>query len=243
MLPSLAHLNRKKTTPHTAVNATTPIPGGSLIALAFDGSCNPNPGPMGVGYTLTLKHEDEGEARVIARVGAQIGQGTNNEAEYHALLAGLRHALKLGFLRIVVQSDSKLVVEQVTGRWKAKKGRLRQLRDEAVKLMALFSEARIEHVYRENNADADALSRTNHFEAPSLPSPISENPSRYPKALHAWQAALIRVHYLRGTSRTPGFYARIFGTSESSIATVCEGRTYTDATFDGYADFQAAISA
>jgi ribonuclease HI len=100
---------------------------------------------MGIGYTLEL-----GESRVLVRVGAPIGQGTNNEAEYHALLAGMRHALKLGMWNLRVLSDSLLVVNQVGGQWKVR-GKLAKLHREVVNLRGLFQSFTIAHVYREAN--------------------------------------------------------------------------------------------
>lgn len=182
---------------------------------------------MGIGYTLEL-----GESRILVRVGAPIGQGTNNEAEYQALIAGLRHALKLGMWNLRVVSDSLLVVNQVGGQWKTR-GKLKRLRDEAVNLTRLFSSLTIEHTYREGNAGADALSHEIVFEEPVLPSPQESTTSRRSKSLLEWQAAAVRVWWL---THHPGAYTlgRIFGVAPTLIEAIGHGKSYRSADFSSY---------
>lgn len=191
---------------------------------------------MGVGYQIALPGEEQEKPRVIVRVGAQIGQGTNNEAEWHALISLMRHALRLGFWELSVQSDSLLVTRQYQGVWKAR-GRLARLRDEAQNLGRLFNAFRIRHVYREANAEADALSHTLTFDEPSLPLPLKHtNTSRRPKYLTEWQAASIRIWSLRHHPGA-GTLSRVFGIATPAIEAIAAGTSYRTADFSGYAEW------
>jgi ribonuclease HI len=126
------------------------LPQTPTYLLQFDGSCRPNPGPMGVGYTLA-EYLAEFTAPPIVRVGAQVGTGTNNVAEYTALLYGLRHALRLGMWRLVVRSDSSLLVNQLRGRYKVHDRTLARLHREALMLLDCFhTYPVIGHVPRED---------------------------------------------------------------------------------------------
>lgn len=183
---------------------------------------------MGVGYVLA----DPESARVLVRVGSPIGHGTNNEAEYQALLAGMRHALKLGFWNLEVKADSLLVVNQVSGRWRSTNKTLARLAREVENLRRLFTSFTIEHVRREGNSEADALSRQIVFEEPELP-PLPLAPNRKPKALHDWQAAAIRYwtyHFSPGN----GTLGRIFGLTGAQVDQIADHTAYRSATFDTF---------
>ncbi|VFQ67125.1 unnamed protein product [Cuscuta campestris] len=84
---------------------------------------------------------------------------SNNEAEYEALLCGLRLAASLKAERIQVRCDSKLIVGHVTGEFEAKDERMKKYRDTALELLKAFGAYRIEQVPREENAEADILSK------------------------------------------------------------------------------------
>lgn len=86
-----------------------------------------------------------------------LGKATNNEAEYEALIEGLKAVSEWKPDRLEIFLDSKLVVEQVNGRWKVKEARLQSLLTKAKELLAGFSEVEIKHVERERNKGADAL--------------------------------------------------------------------------------------
>lgn len=225
--------------PEPTVNATTPIPDGVLITSSFDGACYPNPGPMGVGYIMKLNEKNGEEPRVVVRVGGQVGKGTNNEAEYHALLALMRHALRLGFWNLTVTSDSLLVVKQMEGEWKAK-GKLARLRDEAQNLRRLFNTFALVYLPREYNAEADALSHEMVFEEPELP-PIPKTTGRIQKALHEWQAAAIRIWWHRHHPGA-GTLSRIFGLATTAIEQIAKGESYRTADFSGYDEWIDRVS-
>ena len=119
--------------------------------IHFDGGARPsNPGPAAIGYTIeTGDWSDEGSDH--------IGEATNNEAEYHALIRGLENALGKGCVTVEVRGDSQLIVNQVTGDWRTKKEHLCPLRDRGQELADRFEKFEIEHISREENWEADAL--------------------------------------------------------------------------------------
>lgn len=86
-----------------------------------------------------------------------LGRATNNEAEYLALIEGLKAVAEWKPDRLRVFLDSKLVAEQVQGRYKVKKPELQPLHKLATELLAGFDDVVVSHVEREKNRGADAL--------------------------------------------------------------------------------------
>jgi ribonuclease HI len=86
-----------------------------------------------------------------------LGEATNNEAEYHALIEGLKAVRDWKPDRIEAYLDSKLVVEQMNDRWRIKAPELQPLHRQAKELLREFPEWKIEHVEREKNRGADHL--------------------------------------------------------------------------------------
>ena len=97
------------------------------------------------------------DGKVVAEVAEGIGVATNNVAEYWAAIRGLERARELGATRVLLRSDSRLLIEQLAGRWKVKNATLQVLHHEARSLIKRFEEVRFEHVRRERNVQADAL--------------------------------------------------------------------------------------
>jgi ribonuclease HI len=97
------------------------------------------------------------DGNVIDRANAYIGEATNNEAEYRALLLGLDRALSLGARVVEIVNDSELIAHQVTGRYKVKKETLRMLHQQALAALGAFERWSIRPVPRESNAEADTL--------------------------------------------------------------------------------------
>lgn len=128
--------------------------------LHVDGASFGNPGPSGIGYVLRI--EDE----VVER-SEDAGYGTNNQAEYRALIAGLVEAHARGVRVLTVRSDSQLLVRQMSGEYKVKDAKLRLLKAEAGGLVSRFERVRFEHVPREDNARADDLAKQGAEEARS----------------------------------------------------------------------------
>ena len=87
------------------------------LVVEADGGSRGNPGPAGYGALV----RDAETGRVLAERAASVGRATNNVAEYCGLVAGLQAALDLdASAQVEVRMDSKLVVEQMSGRWKVK---------------------------------------------------------------------------------------------------------------------------
>ena len=99
--------------------------------------------------------DEDGE--VVAEIAEGIGVATNNVAEYTAAIRGLDRARELGATHVLLRSDSRLLIEQLAGRWRVKHPALQRLHHEARSLIKEFEEVRFEHVRRERNVEADAL--------------------------------------------------------------------------------------
>jgi ribonuclease HI len=124
------------------------------VTVYFDGGSRGNPGPAAIGAVVL---DDATPPRRLAAVSERIGETTNNVAEYRALIAGLEAAAAHPAREVRVRGDSKLVIEQVAGRWKVKQEHLRPLRNQACDLLASWEIVDLAHVRREFNSDADAL--------------------------------------------------------------------------------------
>lgn len=141
-------------------NAFKVLKGSSTTAytecflLQFDGGSNPNPGPSSAGAVLF----GPTQRNIIYEQGLFIPHATNNEAEYKALVIGLEAAKNLGITDLLIEGDSKLVIEQITGAYKVKSESLRPLYTSAQKLLVQnFKFIGIRHIYRENNTYADEI--------------------------------------------------------------------------------------
>lgn len=127
-------------------------PDGPVVAatLRFDGASRGNPGPAAYGYVLSVDGEEHRDAD-------GIGRATNNEAEYRALLAGLRAAVDRDVSTLRVYGDSELVVKQLRGEYRVNAENLRPLYEEVTSLLSRVDDWSVEHVDREQNATADDL--------------------------------------------------------------------------------------
>ena len=126
---------------------------GLRVTVEADGGSRGNPGPAG--YGAVVKEAASGE--VLLERAESLGITTNNVAEYSGLIAGLQAAAELGAAHVDVRMDSKLVVEQMSGRWQIKNPGLRPLAAEAAKLVRRFDTVTFDWIPRERNSDADAL--------------------------------------------------------------------------------------
>ncbi|MEY3326847.1 MAG: hypothetical protein RL044_800 [Actinomycetota bacterium] len=121
-----------------------------MIFLYADGASRGNPGLAAYGVHI----EDQGGA-TIADFGEALGVATNNQAEYAAVVAGLRYLSTTSYREITIRMDSKLVIEQLAGRWKINNPQLRELADQAKELLRDL-EFWLEWIPREQNYKADA---------------------------------------------------------------------------------------
>lgn len=132
-----------------------PLPQRKSVAAYqanIDGGSRGNPGPAAYGVVL---RDPKGE--IVARLQKYIGRNTNNVAEYFGLIAALDYAQTHGIRALRVESDSELLVKQMRGEYKVKSGDLRPLHERAKKMSEGFESFRIDHVYRDENREADAL--------------------------------------------------------------------------------------
>lgn len=122
------------------------------LVLYVDGASRGNPGPAGIGVVIR-----DPSGRTVAEISEFIGRGTNNVAEYRALIRGLEEAAAFGARTVTVRSDSELLVRQLTGEYKVKSPDLSPLHLEAHRLLKAFGRVRVERIPRGENAAADAL--------------------------------------------------------------------------------------
>ena len=121
--------------------------------ILCDGASRGNPGDSGIGVVISLR---DGTGREY-KISEYIGVGTNNVAEYSALIRGLEEARSLGIRRVNVFLDSELVVRQINGVYKVRNHNLKVLWSRARKILMDFDSYVIKHVERGKNSIADAL--------------------------------------------------------------------------------------
>jgi ribonuclease HI len=124
----------------------------SLPTAHIDGGARGNPGPAAYGVVVR-----DADGKVLAELGKYLGAQTNNYAEYSGLLAALEYAQQHGFTAMKVFSDSELLVKQIKGQYKVSSPILRPLFDQAKKMIGRLQHFSIQHVFREQNRDADRL--------------------------------------------------------------------------------------
>lgn len=120
--------------------------------LRTDGAARGNPGPAGIGVVL-----EDPSGKPIEKLARGIGRATNNVAEYTALVEGLELALSRGVERLIVVSDSTLLVEQMRGVFKVRSPGLKPLHSRARALAGRLAQISFKAVPRERNAAADRL--------------------------------------------------------------------------------------
>lgn len=125
---------------------------GDVYLLQFDGLAIPNPG-IATGGAVLFKDD-----KIIFEAGEYIKFGTNNIAEYTGLFIGLKNAKELKVKNILIEGDSMLVIQQVSGSWKVNNESLKIIYKEIQKMIKEdFNFVGIRHVYRKDNQHADNL--------------------------------------------------------------------------------------
>ena len=122
------------------------------ITIYSDGGARGNPGPAGIGAVLKNK-----DGEVLAEISEYIGETTNNQAEYKAILAALEKAVKLGATELECFLDSELVVKQLNGEYRVKNKDLAPLFVKIYNLTHSFKKVKFKHIRRELNKEADKL--------------------------------------------------------------------------------------
>jgi ribonuclease HI len=116
------------------------------VIIFTDGGADPNPGPAAIGAIIRSER-----GRVVSRISQSIGQATNNQAEYQAVIAALEAALKLGATQVEVRSDSELMVRQVNGQYRVKAAAIRPMYIKVKQLQTQFEKCVFLHIPREEN--------------------------------------------------------------------------------------------
>jgi len=127
-------------------------PAGGMVIIHTDGASRGNPGLAGLGALL----EDE-DGQVLGAVSKFLGETTNNQAEYMAVIEGLKAAIEMGAKSVELRADSELVVKQINGQYKVKKPELKPRHAEVMGLLEKFGSYVVKYIPREKNAAADAL--------------------------------------------------------------------------------------
>jgi len=123
------------------------------VVVEADGGSRGNPGPAGYGAVVL----DAGSGELLAERSGFLGITTNNVAEYQGLIAGLTAAAELGARTVTVRMDSKLVIEQMSGRWRVKHPSMRPLAARAAELARGFDSISFGWIPRLQNSAADRL--------------------------------------------------------------------------------------
>jgi ribonuclease HI len=129
-----------------------PVSDVTHVIINCDGAARGNPGPAGAGAVVVAE-----DGTVLAEVAEGLGETTNNVAEYTAAIRGLEEAERLGADTVVLRSDSLLLVNQLTGRYRVKTAHLQPLHHRVRELAGRFRRVTFEHVPRERNVEADRL--------------------------------------------------------------------------------------
>lgn len=124
----------------------------SEIQVFTDGGARGNPGPAAIAVVVF-----DDQNRKIEETGKFIGNATNNIAEYLAILESLRLIKKFNFFRVVFNTDSSLVYNQLSGNWKVKKESLKQIVKEIKDELMDIPNFYINLIPREKNKDADRI--------------------------------------------------------------------------------------
>lgn len=152
------------------------------VVVEADGGSRGNPGPAGYGAVVWSADRSS----LLAEAKESIGVATNNVAEYRGLVAGLTEAARLGAAEVGVFMDSKLVVEQMAGRWKVKNPDLITLHRQARELASKFDHVRYTWIPREKNSHADRLANEAMDAAAGIdspaPKPVATAPAPAPTA-------------------------------------------------------------
>lgn len=122
------------------------------LIIYTDGGARGNPGPAAIGFVIYNE-----SSKILKKAGMCIGETTNNQAEYKALIKALEEARSLKAESIVCFLDSELVVRQLQGKYKVREEGLKPLATEVLRLVKNFSSVEFKHVPREKNKLADEL--------------------------------------------------------------------------------------
>ena len=124
------------------------------LKIYADGASWGNPGPAAIGAIIK-----DDQQKVLAEVSRYIGNGTNNQAEYQAVIVALKEATRFKADMATLYLDSELVAKQLTGSYRVRNLFLFPLYKEAVELCKKFTGLSIVHIGHESNNEAHALAK------------------------------------------------------------------------------------
>ena len=124
------------------------------LNISADGASSGNPGPAAIGAVIK-----NGRGETLTRISRSIGQATNNQAEYRALIAALEAAVELDAEEVDIKLDSELLVRQVYGSYRVKAEGLKPLRQRVRELLGKFERFSISHIPDRYNREAHRLAQ------------------------------------------------------------------------------------
>jgi len=122
------------------------------LIIYTDGGSRGNPGPAGAGIVIF-----DSKKKKVKELCKYLGETTNNNAEYNALICGLEEARSLGAEEVVVKIDSELVAKQLNGEYRVKNADIKPLFEKALAALKYFKSFKVEHIDRSKNKEADKL--------------------------------------------------------------------------------------
>ncbi len=124
------------------------------LEIYADGASSGNPGPAAIG--VIIKNE---KSQKLTEISQYLGLTTNNQAEYQAVIAALKAAIKFKAVQVTLYLDSELIVRQFAGEYRVKNPSLRKLYLEAQRLGRSFKNLTINHITHQQNKDAHGLAK------------------------------------------------------------------------------------
>ncbi|MEV4624092.1 bifunctional RNase H/acid phosphatase [Asanoa sp. NPDC049573] len=192
------------------------------VVIEADGGARGNPGPAGYGAVVRTP-----AGEVLVERSEAIGITTNNVAEYRGLIAGLQAAVDLGAAEADIRMDSKLVVEQMSGRWQIKNAGLRPLAAEAAALVNRLDRVSFTWVPRDRNTHADALANQAMDAAAGI-APVSSAEAAAASAPRSWEPrpteSATRVLLVRHGATAMTAQGRYSGRGDVPLSTIGEAQ-------------------
>lgn len=145
-------LSPQTSPPHSPTAKLMRLISRRAFRLFTDGASRGNPGPAGIGAALYTNH-----GVVHAQLSSFVGPSTCNAAEYRACLQGLLLARALHVPRLIVLSDSQLMVRHMQGKYVVRNPRLKRLHKLVEDVVASFDKCAFSYIGREHNRVADRL--------------------------------------------------------------------------------------
>ena len=131
------------------------------IKLFVDGAADLHSKTAGIGGVIYSNNKE------LSNFSEPLFDKTNNEAEYLALIKGIKQIIDLNFTNVIIYADSELIVKQVLGKYKVKNERMKILHHHALEKLKLIDHWNLVHIRREKNIRADELSKLGMSEAKS----------------------------------------------------------------------------